>query len=97
MLCFWIPFRVSIGSIFYKSSMAMICGGLMDDAVGDPTSLVAALSLVVDGGAAAGEEAIEGSPVAAAVARVSDVCAANCHFALPATDPGPDPARSLTR
>jgi len=77
--------------------MAMICGGLMDDAVGDPTSLVAALSLVGDGGAAAAEEAFEGSPDPAAVARVSDVCAANCHFELPATEPGPEPARSFTR
>jgi len=74
----------------------------MDDAVdpptvGDPTSLVAALSLVVDGGDAAGEVALDGVLAPTAVARVSGVCAANCHFALPATEPGPDAARSLTR
>lgn len=72
----------------------------MDDpAVGDPTSLVAALSLFVGGGVTTEVEAVAGLPAPAAVGRVSGVCAANCHFALPATEPGPAPApaRSLTR
>lgn len=53
--------------------------------VGDPTSLVAALSLVAAGGGAAASPSFSG------------VCAANCHFGTAPADPTDPGAGSFTR